>query len=140
MRAVDFVEKTTKDYVEQMPKAQRKKIGQFFTSKETASYMAALFDIAADEKSISVLDAGAGSGMLAAAVIDRLEQMPQIDTIELVCCENDENVIGLLRSNLEWIKRSTTKKILCEVRQENYILSQAENYQGTFAAERQPQK
>ena len=51
MKAVDFVVATTKNYVEQMPKAQRKKCGQFFTSPETAVFMAQLLKIRFQEKS-----------------------------------------------------------------------------------------
>ena len=34
----------TRDFLESMPKSKRKKKGQFFTSKETAVFMASLFD------------------------------------------------------------------------------------------------
>ena len=42
MSLLDFALETTKKYIEQMPKSQRKKYGQFFTSKETAVFMAEL--------------------------------------------------------------------------------------------------
>ena len=38
----------TNEYIESMPKKERKKYGQFFTSMETARFMAALYNI--DEK------------------------------------------------------------------------------------------
>ena len=45
MSLLDFALETTKKYIEQMPKSQRKKYGQFFTSKETAVFMAELFEV-----------------------------------------------------------------------------------------------
>ena len=140
MKALDFVADATKRYIEQMPKAQRKKYGQFFTSKETAAFMAELFEISCSDSSISVLDPGAGTGILTAAMIDKLEQYPNFKTINLVCYENDPDVRKILEQNLGWIKERSEKKIVYEVRTENYILSQAENYNGTFIAEPDPQK
>ena len=55
----------TNGYIDTMPKKERKKYGQFFTSMETARFMANLYDITSDMTKISVLDAGAGSGILA---------------------------------------------------------------------------
>ena len=45
MNKIDYVVTSTTKYIEQMTKAQRKKYGQFFTSKETAVFMAELFDL-----------------------------------------------------------------------------------------------
>lgn len=140
MKATDFVVKTTKEYVEQMPKAQRKKMGQFFTSAGTARFMAELFEIPSEIDSISILDPGAGSGILAAAAVDRLEEIESIRTIYIVCYENNPDVAELLKSNLEWMKKHSEKEISYELRQENYILSQSENYNSTFSAELNPQK
>lgn len=63
----------TNEYIESMPKKERKKYGQFFTSMETARFMVGLYNF--DEKTgkVSVLDAGAGSGILSCAFIERVE-------------------------------------------------------------------
>ena len=57
-----IIEKTSQ-YIDNMPKKERKKYGQFFTSMETARYMAGMFVIP-QKKTITILDAGAGSGIL----------------------------------------------------------------------------
>ena len=62
MSLLDFALETTKKYIEQMPKSQRKKYGQFFTSKETAVFMAELFEVPVNKEQLHILDAGAGSG------------------------------------------------------------------------------
>ena len=138
MKAIDFVAETTKKYVEQMPKSQRKKYGQFFTSKQTAAFMAGMFEIPENKKQVSVLDPGTGSGMLTAAIVDRLNEIPNIETVELVCYENNLDIIQLLHSNLEWMKEHSSKKIIYEIKQENYILNQSDNYNETFSAELNP--
>lgn len=54
----------TNEYIESMPKKERKKYGQFFTSMETARFMAGLYKLDKKTGKVSVLDAGAGSGIL----------------------------------------------------------------------------
>ena len=44
MSMLDFAVMATAEYIDHMPKSQRKKYGQFFTSKETAIFMAGLFE------------------------------------------------------------------------------------------------
>ena len=63
MKLLDRVVESTTEYIETMPKTLRKKYGQFFTSKETAVFMAGLFNILEGCIEISVLDPGAGSGI-----------------------------------------------------------------------------
>ena len=58
-----------------MPKKERKKYGHFFTSMETARFMAGLYHIDEKKSKVSVLDAGAGSGILSCAFIERLEKI-----------------------------------------------------------------
>lgn len=79
-------------YIDNMPKKERKKYGQFFTSMETARFMANLYEIPADKQCVTVLDAGAGSGILSCAFIEWLERFDTIREIELTCYENDRNV------------------------------------------------
>ena len=76
-----IIEKTNQ-YIEAMPKKERKKYGQFFTSMETAQFMASMFVIPEKQEIISVLDAGAGSGILSCAMIEMLEKIDEIKEIE----------------------------------------------------------
>lgn len=100
----------TNEYIDTMPKKERKKYGQFFTSMETARFMAALYDIPANLSKVSILDAGAGSGILSCAFIERLEKVESIQEIEVTCYENDSNVLLLLKSNLEYYKKHSNKR------------------------------
>lgn len=123
MKIIDHVCAATVEYIDRMPKSKRKKHGQFFTSKETAVFMAELFSIPEGRTSLSILDPGAGSGILSVALLERLESNAEIDTIELVCYENDSNIVDLLRSNLEWACSHVAKNVSFRIVTDNYILS-----------------
>lgn len=140
MKMIDFVTGATMEYIENMPKVQRKKYGQFFTSKETASFMASLFVIPENLTDISVLDPGAGSGILSVALIERLQGIDSVKKIELVCYENDPGILELLRSNLDWVCSQSTKEVCYKIVSDNYILSQMTDYNGMLGANPSPKK
>lgn len=135
MRLIDFVAEATTTHIAQMPKAQRKSYGQFFTSKETALFMASLFDLSDLKGTISVLDPGAGSGILSTALIERLAQLPEISQINLVCYENDHQVLPLLESNLSWVKAHSKVPLSYRIISDNYLLSQAAAYNDQLGLE-----
>ena len=130
----------TNDYIQNMSKKERKKYGQFFTSKETARFMSSLYDISDDMETISVLDAGAGSGILSCAFIERLEGIPHIQEIELTCYENDTNVLPLLRDNLKYCQENSQKNITVHIITDNYILSQYLDFNHMIGGSSSPDK
>ena len=91
---------------------------------ETAQFMAGLYNVEGKIGKVSILDAGAGSGILSCAFIERLETIDSIQEIELTCYENDNNVLPLLKRNLEYCKEKSGKKIVINIIEDNYILSQ----------------
>ena len=64
----------TDSFIASVPKLKRKKYGQFFTNMATANFMASLFCFDLTKPELHLLDAGAGTGILSAAVIDKLIQ------------------------------------------------------------------
>lgn len=130
----------TNEYIESMPKKERKKYGQFFTSMETARFMAGLYNIDEKKSKVSVLDAGAGSGILSCAFIERLETIDFIQKIELTCYENDKNVLPLLKKNLEYCKMKSGKKIDINIIEDNYILSQYLDFNHMIGGNTDPKK
>lgn len=122
MKSLDIAYNVTRTFVESIPKKERKKYGQFFTSKKTTEFMASLFTIDYSKQELKLLDAGAGAGLLTVALVERLRMSGFRGKIKVVCYENDENVIPVLPKNLENIKNSFD--IVYDVRVENYILSQ----------------
>lgn len=140
MNMLDYIIDRTTEYLEQMPKSKRKKYGQFFTSKETAVFMAGLFNIQNGQTHLSILDPGAGSGILSAALIEELEKNPEIKQIDLVCYETDQNVLPILKENLEWVCNHSKIDISLQIISDNYILSQYLEYNGLIGANPNPKK
>lgn len=140
MSILENIIKRTCTYIEKMPKEQRKKYGQFFTSKETARFMARLFSIPAKKSVLTILDAGAGSGVLSATLLERLQEFQVIDSVHLVCYENDSNIIDLLKENLKFMKEHLSIRFSYEILQKNYIVSQKSDYNNMIDANIFPQK
>lgn len=140
MELLDFVIRQTDKYIDSIPRAERKKYGQFFTSIETAAFMASLFDIPKNKDTLRILDTGAGTGILSAALIQRLESVSSLKKIYLVCYENDCQVIEILRQNLDWIRTHSSIQVDYEIRDNNYILEQEKEYNSTCETDLNPKK
>lgn len=136
---IDGVFEETLKYLEQMPKAKRKAIGQFFTSVETARYMASMF-AAPRKANLSILDPGSGSGILTAAIIDRLQNDSVVKHIHVTCYETSEDVLPILKNNLAYIKAKSVIPVDYEIVEQNYITSQSEDFNGSFLANPTPKK
>lgn len=104
-----------------------KKYGQLFTSKETAVFMASLFDITEENRTISILDPGAGSEILFIAFLERIDTLSE-RIVNLVCYENDEKIIPILKDYLEYAKNNVSFQLIYEIRNENYILDNEIDY------------
>ena len=118
----------TNEYIENMPKAERKQYGQFFTSLQTARFMASMYDFTKLSAQVKVLDAGAGSGILACALLERLAQEESVEKIMVVCYENDAKIIALLKENLLYCQQAMQKKLVFELREENYIFRESVDF------------
>lgn len=117
----------TEKHINSKKKTERKEIGQFFTSKETARFMSNMFSIP-ESSTVSVLDPGAGTGILSIALIERLQHYDHIEEINLTCYENDPEVIDVLRENLSFASCASTKNLQYSIIQENYITSQMDDF------------
>lgn len=135
----DIIESTNK-YIKQMPKEIRKKNRQFFTSKETALFMASLFDLSSFSEEISILDPGAGSGILTAALVQRISNEKKIKKIKITCYETDSHILELLNKNLLWIRDNSPLKIEYKIIKDNYITSQTLEYNNMLGANIEPEK
>ena len=69
----------TERFIASVPKAKRKKYGQFFTNSTTAKFMASLFCFDLSKQKIEILDAG--TGILAAAVVQKLYELGYVGKI-----------------------------------------------------------
>ncbi|MDO4648746.1 MAG: Eco57I restriction-modification methylase domain-containing protein [Eubacteriales bacterium] len=137
---LDYVLQETACFLESMPKSKRKKKGQFFTSKETAIFMANMFDLSLLPRKIDALDPGTGTGILSAALIERLEKSGTIEEVSLTCYETDEDVLPVLKRNLEYIKMQAKIVFNYKIVKEDYILSQSYDFEGMLLANPNPPK
>lgn len=135
---LDYIFNNTIQFLERMPKSVRKKKGQFFTSIETAKFMADMFTLDNLPSSVRILDPGSGTGILSVALFCKLQEIPSIKKVSLTCYETDSDVIPLLYSNLEYVKRNTTIGFDFEILEEDYLLSQSDSFSGTLFADKTP--
>lgn len=134
----EIIERTNL-YIEAMPKSKRKSFGQFFTSKETAVYMANMFNIPKQD-TLSILDPGTGSGILSVALIERIQMEKRVKVINLTCYENNADVLSLLNDNLQYIKENADIKIFYEIIDDNYITSQYLDFNNMIGQNPNPPK
>lgn len=123
----------TERFIASVPKAKRKKYGQFFTNSTTAKFMASLFCFDLSKQKIEILDAGAGTGILAAAVVQKLVEDGFLGKIHITCYETDELVLPLLKENMSLSKRFDN--ISYTIKNENYITSQSFSNKNIFEEE-----
>jgi len=137
---LDHVADQTMLFLENMPKSKRKKKGQFFTSVETARFMADMFDLSECKKHISVLDPGAGTGILSIAFLERIMSMEPNISVLLTCYETDPEVLPVLKNNLQYAKGEYPDQIEYRVLEEDYILSQSDDFDENLLANEEPLK
>lgn len=127
----EYVEVATNRYLDEAPKELRKEIGQFFTPSVVARYMAS--HIASVSKTVKILDPGAGGGILTAAAVDRLASDGAISSIHADLYETDDNILTILRSNMEHIKDDLRSRSICftfEIFHEDFLLHNAGSWSG----------
>lgn len=117
----DVLENTAR-FMSLVPKTKRKKYGQFFTNETTAKFMASLFSFDLSKRKIEILDAGAGTGILAAAVIQKLYELGYMGDIYVTCYETDELAMPLLEENMALCNK--LHNVFYTIKRENYLTSQ----------------
>ena len=140
MNALEYVSRKTEEFLDNMPKKVRKKKGQFFTSIETAVFMAGMFDFTYCGEEVSVLDPGAGTGILTVAFVDRLLKEKAGISVRITCYETDSEVLPVLENNLEFLKKLYSNRLNYRIIEDDYILSQSNDFQENLLAKNNPEK
>ena len=100
--------RNTNKLVREVAAKENLRIGRFFTKKAEAHHMASLFALPAKD-GLSLLDAGAGTGILSAAAVEglgrRAKEEGRILRIHLTCYENDAMMLPMLYNNLERVRK-----------------------------------
>lgn len=129
--------RNTAKLVRAKSKSENIRLGRIFTKKDTARLMAQMFNLRTGRGACTILDPGAGTGILAAALVERIcRQMPGCEQIFLTCYENNPEFVPMLRDNLERIRKKCRHdyhvKLFATVYEENYIVEAKDHYTVTF--------
>jgi len=122
MSTIKTVYDNTIEYLATVPKAERKKIGQFFTPAPIAEYMGSLSNVR--KEVLNILDPGAGSGILSAAILDALLESKGLKQANIDLYENNPDIVPLLRSNLAYMQKAAKQKNITlnfNIIEENFI-------------------
>lgn len=104
--------------------ASRARLGQVFTPAAVARFIASLLGGHAGEKSVRLLDPGAGVGCLTAAAVERLVLEDEVQQIAVVASEIDPALQGPLEHTLTDAARwadSRGADVTFEIRKESYL-------------------
>ncbi len=109
------------------------RLGRLFTKKDTARLMAGMLTLDDKKPVYSILDPGAGTGILAAAAIEEVcKRCPLAKQIYITCYENDPVFIPMLENNLERIRKKCRHdygvKLYVTVYKENYLTDSKNHY------------
>jgi adenine-specific DNA-methyltransferase len=100
---VEYADSLSESYITTYNIETRKPKGQFFTPKQVSTYMAGLFSI--PRKTNRLLDPGAGTGILTAAVCERLLAKSTPTLLSIDAYENDPDLVPLLEKTLALCKQ-----------------------------------
>ena len=129
--------RNTGKLIRESSKAENIRLGRLFTKKDSARLMADMIDIDQKKTAYTVLDAGAGTGILSAAVIEHIcKNAPACKQIFLTCYECDQRYIPMLEDNLERIRKKCRHdydvRLFVTVYRENYLTDAKKHYTVTF--------
>ncbi len=135
---IEFANRLASLYNNQNTKSIKKNRGQFFTPPSVAKFMAGLSS--SSKESVSILDPGAGIGILSVALIEKLTNEGKVKKINLVCYETDKQVLPYLKLLLEKTKDDLVNKISFDytIIEDDFVMSNANrltvnlgNYKGS---------
>ena len=110
---------------------RRADLGQFFTPADVARFMAAMLEVSRPAKQVRILDAGGGTGILAAAAAAELCARPKQrrpNALHATVWEIDERLSADLARTFEHCRAVCNEagvRFTGELRQENFILAAA---------------
>lgn len=129
--------RNTGKLIREKSKAENIRLGRLFTKKDTAKLMADMLELDPTRGAYTILDPGAGTGILSAAVVEAIcEKCTACRQIFLTCYESDETFLPMLRDNLERIRKKARHdydvKLFVTVYDENYLVDSKNHYTVTF--------
>ncbi|MDP3722664.1 MAG: Eco57I restriction-modification methylase domain-containing protein [Candidatus Omnitrophota bacterium] len=123
---LDYAESLAAEHAQTADLEQRKARGQFFTPKEVARFMASLIHVKG--KRMSVLDPGAGIGILTAAFCERLLNLREKVQLRITAYENDTALLPHLRRVLRKCEAALQERghdVTLDVLEDDFIVKNA---------------
>lgn len=129
--------RNTGKLVREMSKTENIRLGRLFSKKDTARLMADMIKLDTGKSAYTVLDPGAGTGILSAAVIEKIcKECGECKQIFLTAYENCDMFADMLEDNLERIRKKCRHdygvRLYPTVYRENYITESKNHYTVTF--------
>ncbi len=129
--------RNTGKLIREKSKSENIRLGRLFTKKDTARLMADMLTIDPDKTVYTILDPGAGTGILSAAVVEKIcTSSKECKQIFLTCYENNPIFLPMLEDNLERIRKKCRHdydvKLFVTIYPENYLTDAKKHYTVTF--------
>ncbi|MBR2965128.1 MAG: hypothetical protein IKC34_01110 [Clostridia bacterium] len=129
--------RNTYKLIREKSQSENVRLGRLFTKKDTARLMAKMFELNPKKTVYTVLDPGAGTGILSAAIIEEIcKSCLECKQIFLTCYEVCDDFIPMLEDNLERIRKKCRHdygvKLYVTVYNENYVTESKNHYTVTF--------
>ena len=129
--------RNTQKLIRAKSKSDNVRLGRFFTKKETARLMAEMLTLDGTRSAYTVLDPGAGTGILSAAAVEEIcKRCPRVKQIFLTCYETDPVFLPILEDNLERVRKKARHdydvRLYVTIYNENYITETENHYTVTF--------
>ncbi len=125
--------RNTGKLIREKSKSENIRLGRLFTKKDTARLMAGMLRLDEKKAVYTILDPGAGTGILAAAAIEEVcKKCPLVKQIYITCYENNPVFLPMLKNNLERIRKKCRHdygvKLFVTVYEENYLTDSKNHY------------
>ncbi|MBQ7387140.1 MAG: SAM-dependent DNA methyltransferase [Clostridia bacterium] len=129
--------RNTGKLIREKSKSENIRLGRLFTKKDTAALMAGMLNLDSTKSVCTILDPGAGTGILSAAAIEHIcKNYPNCKQIYVTCYENDPVYLPMLRDNLERIRKKCRHdygvKLFVTVYDEDYLVDSKNHYTVSF--------
>lgn len=129
--------RNTSKLIREKSKTENVRLGRLFTKKNTARLMADTVRLDPEKSAYTVLDPGAGTGILSGAIVEHIcKNAPWCKQIFLTCYEDDPDFIPMLEDNLERIRKKCRHdydvRLFITVYHENYLVDFKSHYTVTY--------
>jgi adenine-specific DNA-methyltransferase len=127
-RPTEFAERIGRWYASMASTEHKKRFGQYFTTIGVADFMASLCQT--QNETIRILDPGAGAGVLACAVSERLASVgKKPHKLIIVAYEADPDLSAILGKSLSFLQYQLKKQgvnVIFTIKHDDFIMKNAE--------------